>query len=244
MREVLGIKFSNQSLADLVAEISTNLEQGIATYAVTPNPEIVLGAQKDEQLKAVINQANYSLADGFGVKLVLGLSGKRLKRVTGSDLTLHLLQLAHKKNIPIALLLWEKGLTSETELAKALRSKYPQLNYLILNAQKEKTLSKENQAKITDFGAKMLLIALGSPEQELMSASSIASVPTLLFSIGIGGSLDFVSGQAKRAPRGLRLLGLEWLWRLILQPKRIVRIYRAVIVFPFKVLLAKLSVNK
>jgi len=80
----------------------------------------------------------------------------------------------------------------------------------------------------------VIFVALGAPKQELWIAHHKDKLNAKIF-IGVGGTLDFISGKIKRAPKFMRDFGFEWLYRLILQPSRIGRIFRAVIVFPLKV---------
>jgi len=92
---------------------------------------------------------------------------------------------------------------------------------------------------VNTSGAKLLLVAYGAPKQDLWIAKHLSKMPTVRVAIGVGGTFDFLSGTIKRAPRWLRSLGLEWLWRLILQPWRIKRIWTAVVIFPMLVLMSK-----
>ena len=78
----------------------------------------------------------------------------------------------------------------------------------------------------------VLFVALGAPRQEKWIYDNLREIPSVKLAIGVGGAFDFISGNVKRAPKFMRRLGLEWLWRLIIQPWRVRRIFNAVIVFP------------
>ena len=95
--------------------------------------------------------------------------------------------------------------------------------------------------KIREEAPDILLIALGHGKQEKWIAAHLPELPSVKVAMGVGGAFDFIAGRVLRAPRILRRLGLEWLWRLILQPSRLPRIWRAVIKFPILVLRAKLQ---
>ncbi|MBU0668026.1 WecB/TagA/CpsF family glycosyltransferase, partial [Patescibacteria group bacterium] len=82
----------------------------------------------------------------------------------------------------------------------------------------------------------ILFVAFGAPKQEIWLARNLAHLKSVKVAIGVGGAFDFVSGAVKRAPHIFQKLGLEWLWRLFLQPSRIRRIYRATIKFPLTVI--------
>jgi N-acetylglucosaminyldiphosphoundecaprenol N-acetyl-beta-D-mannosaminyltransferase len=82
----------------------------------------------------------------------------------------------------------------------------------------------------------IVLVGLGSPKQERWIAEHAARLPSARIVIGIGGAFDMWAGRLRRAPTGLRRLGLEWAWRLALEPRRLPRIVRATVVFPFRAL--------
>ena len=77
-------------------------------------------------------------------------------------------------------------------------------------------------------------MALGAPWQEKFIYHNLPKLPSVKLAIGVGGAFDFLTGKIQRAPKLLRILGLEWLWRLLKQPWRVKRIYNAVIVFPWE----------
>lgn len=96
--------------------------------------------------------------------------------------------------------------------------------------------------KIAQFRPDFLFVAYGSPWQDSWVAQNKQAIRAKV-AIGVGGALDILSGQFPRAPFMLRRSGLEWFWRFLLQPKRVRRIFRAVVVFPFLVLLEKLGLT-
>ncbi len=236
MANILGIKFSNLSLADTIKAINFDIENKKQVYAVTPNPEIVLASLKDEELANILNSAKYSLADGIGIKLAGLLRSQRISRLTGADLTLAVLNLARLEKYRVAIVIWSKGLSSSLEIKLALENKYPGLEFLILENEREAKLGDENILKINNFNPQILFVALGAPEQEKLISNHLGELENVNFAIGVGGSFDFISKRAKRAPKLFRYLGLEWLWRLITQPKRLPRIWQATFVFAYKAL--------
>jgi N-acetylglucosaminyldiphosphoundecaprenol N-acetyl-beta-D-mannosaminyltransferase len=82
----------------------------------------------------------------------------------------------------------------------------------------------------------LLFVAFGSPRQETWIAKNLPRIPNVKRAIGVGGSFDFLSGRVRRAPRWLQRIGLEWFWRLLVQPWRAGRIVTATIRFPLYVL--------
>jgi N-acetylglucosaminyldiphosphoundecaprenol N-acetyl-beta-D-mannosaminyltransferase len=93
--------------------------------------------------------------------------------------------------------------------------------------------------RINALGAKLLLVAYGAPAQDLWIAKHLSRMPSVRVAIGVGGTFDFLAGNIRRAPQWMRSLGIEWLWRVIVQPWRIGRILIAVMVFPFMVFTSK-----
>jgi N-acetylglucosaminyldiphosphoundecaprenol N-acetyl-beta-D-mannosaminyltransferase len=89
--------------------------------------------------------------------------------------------------------------------------------------------------KINDSGARLLLVAYGSPAQDFWINQHLLNLTSVRVAMGIGGTFDFLSGSIKRAPKWMQSSGLEWVWRLLMQPSRIGRIYTAVIRFPLLV---------
>jgi len=267
MINILGVDIDNTiKQSDLFVKINQFLNSTKQNYIVTPNPEILLQAQKDEELFYILNKADLSLADGFGLKIAAGLSGKKLYRITGADTIIEILQIAKDQNKKVLIINNKNGLSSSTELSIALKNRFPSLNFLIedhifdFKVSTEKKfisfdfqknnfftrLAKKVEAKVNtkleflatnkllDFSADILVCNFGAPYQEKFIYHNLNKLPTVKLGIGIGGALDFLTGKIKRAPKIMRKIGLEWLWRLIKQPHRYKRIYRAIFVFLFK----------
>ena len=151
MANILGIKFSNLSLTDTVKAINFDIENKKQVYAVTPNPEIVLASLKDRDLAKILNAASYSLADGIGIKLAGLLRSEKISRVTGADLTLALLKLAQLEKYRVAIVIWNKGLSSAVDIKLSLENKYSGLEFIILENEREASLASENISKINSL---------------------------------------------------------------------------------------------
>ena len=113
--------------------------------------------------------------------------------------------------------------------------KYPKLKLYYLNGGNFNNRGESDQAnlllQINQISPDIILVCLGAPKQEYFMANNLNKIKTKLM-IGVGGTIDFLSEQIKRAPQSWRNLGLEWLWRLIQEPQRWKRILKAVIIFP------------
>lgn len=236
MATILGINTGQVGWTEARGAISAFFKDGRSHYLVTPNPEIILKAQQDEELFYILNQADLSLADGFGLKIAAALSGQKLSRITGADLAPYLLRDAAANQRRLLIIIWNKGLSSQEDLAVFLKNNYPLLSFQIINSPRQAAPSSTELEKINAFRPDLVLCLLGSPEQEKYIFYLGRHLACLSLAAGLGGALDFLTGKIKRAPKFWRQLGLEWLWRLIQQPWRWRRIWRATAVFMSKVL--------
>jgi len=241
MANVLGINLNELTTQAVQNKIGEFLRDGRQHYLVTPNPEIILQSHKDEELFYVLNKADLSLADGFGLKLAGLLGDVKIPRLTGADLSLYLLSLANDQKIKIAVLNWRGGLSPHREIEKSLKKKYPNLNFLVVDTSRSQPLAADIIGRINDFSPVILFNTFGSPYQEKIIYHNLKKLPTVKLALGIGGAFDFITGRAHRAPKFLRTIGLEWLWRLINKPTRWKRIYNATAVFTGKLLKARLN---
>jgi exopolysaccharide biosynthesis WecB/TagA/CpsF family protein len=136
-----------------------------------------------------------------------------------------------KEKIKIGILLWNKGLSSKKDVEKNLKEKYPGIDFVVatMNRDKNSTIDKD----FINFEPKIVFVCFGAPWQEKFIYHNLKNIPSAKIMLGVGGTFDFITDKAKRAPKFLRALGLEWFWRLIKQPTRLKRIIRAVIIFPY-----------
>jgi len=231
---IFGIQIDTLSRQAVLAQASSYLTDGFQHFIVTPNPEILLGASKDEELWYILNQADLAIPDGIGLKFAAILSGVKLERIAGADLMLDLLGLAVEKKLKVAVLNWQAGLSNGDEIKSAIQKKYPELKFEVFDINQDG--EDLDHAAIISFAPDLLFVTLGSPYQERVMYHQLPKLPSVRLAMAVGGAFDFLTGKRQRAPRWLRLVGLEWLWRFALQPSRWRRIYRAVLVFPYKFL--------
>jgi len=245
MVNILGINLSEFNQAEVLKKIADFLKDGKQHYIVTPNPEIILSSHKDEEFFYVLNKADLSLADGFGLKIAALIFGKKLPRVTGADITIELLKTAAENKTRVLILNWDNSLSQPEEISDALNKKFPGLIFLVINISRDLILNQQVIEKINSFAPAILFNTLGFPFQEKLMYHNLAKLPTVKVALGIGGSFDFITEKIKRAPKIFRALGLEWLWRLGNAFKyrdsgrRIKRIYQATFVFLGKVFKVK-----
>lgn len=222
---ILRTRLDNVTFSEAIERAEGFLQQDTPKLVVTPNPEILLEAKKNPEYQDVLNSADLSLPDGFGLRLFSSLRST----VTGTDFARELLNIANEQNLKVLAVVREDGLSSEEDVQQALKCLAP-------NAHVQVAAISKNSMEPIQAEADIVLVGLGFPNQELWLHKNLSAVEGAKIGIGIGGAFDFWTGSTKRAPRFIQRLGLEWLWRLIQQPSRIGRIFRAVIVFPFMVL--------
>lgn len=211
---LLGINFTNATEREVLEFINTSLSENAKKYyIVTPNPEILVIANKNADYKRVLNEAELALADGIGVIIATRLMGNGLKqRITGVDLLESICRYFADKPVTTSYLGAGPGVAELA--AERLQKKYTGLKVGWIAQEYFDELS----AKKTDI----LFVALGSPKQELWINKNLNMLNAKVV-IGVGGAFDFISGNVPRAPRVLRKFGFEWLFRLIIQPWRITR---------------------
>lgn len=229
---ILGIPISTAQRKEFLTEVEKFLVEPKFHRIATVNPEFLVLADTDQVFKNSLLAADLCVADGFGIVLAGLLRGQKMTRLTGVDLLHEILTIAERDGLGVYLAIKKDGLSSYEEIRVALLRKYPKLIVSGENLYNE-------QLSYSTFNiqhSNIILCNFGAPEQELFLESIRKNRGDVRLAMGIGGSFDFLTGKQKRAPQCLRIIGLEWLWRLILQPKRWKRIWNAVIVFPVKVL--------
>lgn len=236
MINILGINISTLNKEDLLNKISEFMNGG-QHFLATLNPEIILASHKDEEYFYILNKADLAPADGFGLVIAGRLAGQKIPRITGSDLTPELLTQAEKNYWSISILNWHKGLSSANDIREMISEKWPNLKFQIIDTEKTAQLPEEIIDSLNRFSPKILFCGFGAPYQEKVIYHNLKKIPSVNLAIGIGGSFDFLTRKAIRAPKLFQKIGLEWLWRLIRQPKRIKRIWQATAVFLWQIFL-------
>jgi len=230
---ILGVRVDNLSESEIENKISGFLAEPKFHQIATINPEFILEAQKNPEFRNILNASDLNVADGMGIRLAFWRGGDKLKtRIAGADLMLEILRMAEEKKLKIFLAVNKDGLSTWQETCEAILKICPALDISGDNIDTKNALYK-----IPDTSYQILFCNFGAPFQELFI--NRVKCDTIRLAMGVGGSFDFFTGKIQRAPIWMRRLGLEWLWRLILQPKRFGRIFRAVIVFPIRVIFSK-----
>ena len=222
--DILGVKFDNIAIEQAIRYARDTIESDNKAYVVTPNPEIVWMARRDEALRRAINSAGLVLPDGIGIILGSRILGTPLHsgRVPGIDFAEALFENIAQVDRSVYLLGAKPGVAEEA--GRKLTEKYPGLKI----AGAADGYFTNNTAVIEEINSAqpdILLVCLGSPKQELWMTENIGRLNVKLCA-GLGGSLDVFAGKTKRAPVFFRKFGLEWLYRLLREPYRIMRMIK------------------
>jgi len=221
--DVMGVLFDNVTMDEALLKAEEILSGQSAQYVVTPNSEIVYEAMRSQELCDLINNASLVLPDGAGVVLGSRILKTPLKeKVAGVDFADRLLAHLAKTGGSVYLLGSKPGVAELA--AEKMLEKHPGLTIAGLA---DGYFKDEDPVieKINAVAPDVLFVCLGAPKQEKFMAAHKQELNVKLMA-GLGGSLDSFAGTVKRAPRWMIKLSLEWLYRLIKEPKRFGRMLR------------------
>ncbi len=241
---ILGVPFDAIALPAVIERIADAITHRAFCHVVTPGPEFVMRAQRDHAFADVVRTAELSLPDGMGIVFAAKALGlPPLTRVTGVDLMDGVLRTAADRQWRVYLY----GTLREGTIARAAAeatAKYRGLRIVGADSGFRRWMRVSDVVacwRIRRSRADVLFVALGAPEQDLWIARNRHRLGSVAAAAGIGGAVDYLSGALPRAPKPVRMLGLEWLMRLALQPRRRWRrIVTAVVKFPAAVVIEKL----
>lgn len=243
--KILGVRIDHVDMKTALKRATDGINPENPFVIVTPNSEIVVKANEEPRLKDFIENANMVVPDGIGLVIGSKLVKQPLQeRVTGIDLMLKLVEYAAENDKSIYFLGGKDPVASQA--AEMLKKKYPKLKVAGTHHGYFKGLHTGNKghteelAVIEDIKAKkpdMLFVAFGAPKQEYFIDEYKDMLGAGLL-MGVGGSLDVVSGTVKRAPEIYQKIGMEWAYRLAKEPWRIKRA-GALPIFALNVLIKK-----
>lgn len=223
--EILGIKIDNVNMDEAAGIMSGYFGIDSCSKVFTPNSEILLEAVKDREFESILNNGQLVVPDGIGVVIASRFYGTPVKeRVAGFDLMMRLMDIADSQDRSVYLLGGKEGVAEEAAIK--LTEEYGRLkiagarNGYFDSDEEEKIINEINSSN-----ADILLAALGAPKQEKF-IHKYSDRLKVKVAMGVGGSLDVLAGKVKRAPKFYQKAGLEWLYRLVKEPRRIVRVVR------------------
>jgi N-acetylglucosaminyldiphosphoundecaprenol N-acetyl-beta-D-mannosaminyltransferase len=231
--KILDIEINNFSRTELTKIFNNILEKTDFKRIATVNPEFLVEANSNEKFKKNLKKADYKINDGTGISIMGRIFYKtKIIKIPGVEVAEILIKLAAEKSKKVFLL---GGFNVAEKSAQKWQKEFP--NLVIKGTDgSPNSLAEE----IIEFSPDIIMVAFGAPAQEFWIEKYSAKIPSLKIAIGVGGTFDFWAGKIKRAPRFLRKLGLEWLWRFSCEPiKRSKRIYKALIVFPILMVLGR-----
>lgn len=255
--DVAGLKIDAITKQDLLKQIAERVARKEKTFVVTPYSEFLYASLRSKEVRALFNSADFSIADGVGViwanafmsqpitfknyylKIIqtwwqvvwtgasILISPKTIykdipEKIVGADLAWDLAELAAKNNFSIYIL----GGHGETDKVAAQKLLQKFSNLKIVGTSNKKADDPSIFSDVVKAEPDMVLVGLGPITQEKWIAQNLKDLPSS-FAIGLGGTFDYIAGAKVAPPKFVRAVGLEWLYRLITQPKRIKRIVNA-----------------
>lgn len=223
--EVVGANIDDVTLEEAAEKLSEFLEQDRYSMVFTPNSEMLIEAVKERDFEEILQSGHLVIPDGIGVVIASRFYGTPLRqKVAGIDLMMKLMQKADEQGRAVYLLGGREGVADEAAIR--LKEKF---NGLVIAGTRNGYFSAEEEEGIVEdinrSGADILLVALGAPKQEKFIYRYRDKLKVKI-AMGVGGSLDVLSGRAKRAPEFFRKAGLEWFYRLVKEPWRARRMLR------------------
>ena len=227
---ILGVRFDALSTAAAAERLVALAEAGGAGYACFSNAHGVVEAQDDPAFADVLNGADLNLPDGMStVRAMRSRGAAQPDRVYGPDAMRAVLRLAARRGLPVAL--YGSSPAVLAGLAERLPQAAPGLRIVAAIAPPFRPLAPDEEAAHTAAlrasGARIVLVGLGCPRQERWCAAHHGSIGAVC--LGVGAAFDFHAGRLPQAPRWAQRAGLEWAFRLAVEPRRLWRRYARVI---------------
>ena len=249
-RKICGVNFDIFSRKTAVEKFEKIARGDSANFLATPNPEFCVAASTDLKFKKLLRQTKINFTDGIGILWAEKFRGKNFfaaifslvkfffarknrgvwQTATGVFLFQNFCENSADEKTPVFLL---GGAGDSAECAaRKLRAKNSKLRIVGTDAGSAEIFDEKRICeKVKKSGARVLFVAFGARRQEFWIARNLPKLPEVRLAIGVGGAFDFIAGKIARAPRIFQKLGIEFFWRLLRQPQRFFRIYRATIKF-------------
>jgi len=225
-RSIIGMRVHATSYHDATQRILTWATRQSARSVYAANVHVLMEARDNPELAAAVNSADLVTADGMPLVWALRMQGvKNATRVYGPDLTLHVCAAAAHAGIAIGLYGSTPGCLHD--FSAFLKRRFPSLHIACAISPPFRPLTAQEDAadvaRILESGARILFVGLGCPRQELWIARHRGRLPLVM--LAVGAAFDFHAGRVVQAPRWVMRIGMEWLFRLCVEPKRLWKRY-------------------
>lgn len=243
--EINSIAVTVRDRSALLRDLKERLQRNSGFSVATLNLDHVVKLQRDQTFRMAYSAHTHVTADGNPIVWLSRLSGHAVSLVPGSELIEPMVVIASEEAVPVAFL----GATQSSldAAAHVFRRRYPNLDIPLCFAPSMEFDPDDEEAllaieAIRKSGARLVFLALGAPKQERFAARAQTMLPDVGF-LSIGAGLDFISGRQKRAPRLVRFIAAEWLWRLLSNPTRLAARYGSCIAILPRLTLRSLSIR-
>ena len=225
-RHILGMRVDSGTYERVAAQVAEWADARDSRYVCVANVHMTMETVDDSSFRDIVNAADLVTSDGMPLVWALRLLGvENAQRVYGPTLVLHICAEAEKRGLPIALY----GGTDErlASFKEFLAIQYPALDVVCAIAPPFRPLTPEEDRAHTEAlnasGARITFVGIGCPKQERWMAAHKNSLQSVM--LGVGAAFDFHSGTVRQAPAFLQSLGLEWAFRLAMEPRRLWKRY-------------------
>lgn len=226
MIKVIGTRVDPTSYLDAARQVTLWSQAGESRYVCAANVHMLMEAHDLPKYKELVNQADMVTPDGVPLVWMMRLKGvKNQQRVYGPTLMLHVLELAERENIPVAFY----GSSPEVlqSLLEKMHGRFPNLGVVYSFSPPFRVLTHEEDSEIVEqintSSARILLVGLGCPKQEIWMSEHRGRINAVM--LGVGAGFDFHAGLKSQAPAWMQSIGLEWFYRLATEPRRLWRRY-------------------
>ena len=225
-RYVLGMRVDATSYEDASQHVVQWAREGRSAYVCVATVHMTMEAFDSSAFQRVVNGADLVTPDGRPLVWALrSLGVKDATQVRGTDLTTHVVERAARERVPIGLY----GGTPELlqQFARTLTSRYPGTRVVCQIAPPFRPLTPEEDKRVTQeivsSGARIVFVGIGCPKQERWMVLHKERIPAVM--LGVGAAFDFHTGRVRQAPHWMQVAGLEWVFRLLMDPKRLWKRY-------------------
>ncbi|WP_162010832.1 WecB/TagA/CpsF family glycosyltransferase [Nitrosococcus halophilus] len=220
--KILGVSYDNIDGNAAVQRFLALMESSGKSNIFFLNADCLWKSRKDKEYRDILNQASLLLPDGVGLRLATRIFGSRMRdNCNGTDLSPVLMKIAAKKGYKIYFLGGRNGIADQA--AENMRRRIPGIK-ITGSYSGYFDSDKDVIERINTSGAEILFVAMGVPLQEKWISHNREWLEPRVC-LGVGALLDYLSGQIPRAPLWMRQLWIEWIWRILVDPKRMVKRY-------------------